>query len=51
MTLLAPAVRPNLVPGPVAAAADKPVLAATADRAVLDLFSFAHGEIFLRPLF
>jgi hypothetical protein len=51
VTLLTPAVRPNLVLGPVAAAADEPVLAATADGTVLDLFIFAHGEIFLRPLF
>jgi hypothetical protein len=51
VTLLASAVRPNLVLGPVAAAADKSVLAATADRAMLDLLLFIHKEIFLRPLF
>jgi hypothetical protein len=51
VTLLAPAIRSNLVLGPVAAAADEPVLAATANRAMLDLLLFVHKEIFLRPLF
>lgn len=51
MTLLAFAVGTYLVLCPVPAASDKPVLAAAADRAVLDLLLFAHGEIFLRPLF
>lgn len=51
MTLLAPAVGPYLVFGPVAAASDKPMLAASTDRAVLYLDLFVHAEIFLLPLF
>jgi len=51
MTLLAPAVGPYLVFGPVAATSDKPMLAASADRAVLDLDLIVHAEIFLLPLF
>jgi hypothetical protein len=51
MTLLAPAVGPYLVFGPVAATSDKPMLAASTDRAVPDLDLFVHAEIFLLPLF
>ena len=51
MTLLAPTVGPYLVFGPVAAASDKPMLAASTDWAVLDLDLIVHAEIFLLPLF
>ncbi|HKU48579.1 MAG TPA: hypothetical protein VJP79_01390 [Nitrososphaera sp.] len=42
MTPLAFAVGADLVLGPVPAAAHQPVLAATADRTVPDLFLFVH---------
>ena len=53
MTLLALAVRTNLVFGPVAPASNQPVLAASTNRAVLDLFTtpFFHGMIWQRPIF
>ena len=51
MTLLAPAIGPYLVLGPVPAASDKLMLAASTDRAVLDLDLIVHAEIFLLPLF
>ena len=51
MTGLALAVRPLLVLGPVPAAADQPVFAATADRAVADLWLFAHEKSCLPLLF
>jgi len=51
VTGLALAVRPFLVLGPMPAAAHKPVLAATADRAMPDLWFFTHEESYLTLLF
>lgn len=51
MTLLALAVRPYLVLGPMPAAANKPMLAATTDRTVFYLGLFAHEEILVTPIF
>ncbi|HEY7507346.1 MAG TPA: hypothetical protein VH621_07030 [Nitrososphaera sp.] len=43
--MFAPAVRADFVLGPVVPASDEPVLAASTDRAVLDLFTIFHGMI------